>query len=438
MSLHIEETSTRLLPEGPVAPQRVRLKLLLLVSVVGLLALVTLSSSSIMGVLTPSISYEDLDNGNPNPANLYLVADPDAICNDGTPAGYYFRQGLTKDKWIFYLEDQTGWCWDGPSCDYRNATLPHLMGSDSWATYMNGSDYHGLLSPNATVNPYMYDAYLVHIKYCSSDFFTGSADEPSDGYYFRGADIIRAVVARVLEDEAVYDAKQILYAGSGPGATGAQFTIDAIYEQFRDAGLFEDGSKAEFRGFMDSGYLYQIDPYTPRTCDENLGSCDFTNVTQMGSEIWDPLWPVDCAAAYPGEEWLCYFGNYSHQFIQTPLFVFQNQYDFTALDVAGAGILHGWFAEEAVEYAEFAATRFLSDVGRNVEYGFFPACYATTVLHTDDWDKVSLRMWVDVDGNVTSYLNEALELWWSVPLDTDQLYVDDCRSINCNPTCAEY
>ena len=67
------------------------------------------------------------------PTELY----PDAVCNDGTPAGFYIRRGLGNDdlglklpdyRWLVFLQGGF-WCWDTPSCKQRSEVYSANMTS---------------------------------------------------------------------------------------------------------------------------------------------------------------------------------------------------------------------------------------------------------------------------------------------------------------------
>jgi len=69
------------------------------------------------------------------PTDLY----PYAVCNDGSGAGFYYRQGGSDDsgfliedpQWLVFLEGG-GWCWDQESCAQRTGIYPTLMSSAKW------------------------------------------------------------------------------------------------------------------------------------------------------------------------------------------------------------------------------------------------------------------------------------------------------------------
>ena len=57
---------------------------------------------------------------------------PQAICNDGTTAGYYFQEGLpSSTDWIIYLEGGM-WCWSTASCIARCKATPFECSSSTW------------------------------------------------------------------------------------------------------------------------------------------------------------------------------------------------------------------------------------------------------------------------------------------------------------------
>ena len=44
---------------------------------------------------------------------LHSLTAPTAVCNDGSPAAYYFSEGTNSDLWVLYLE---GGASHGRSC----------------------------------------------------------------------------------------------------------------------------------------------------------------------------------------------------------------------------------------------------------------------------------------------------------------------------------
>lgn len=80
-----------------------------------------------------------------------------AKCNDGSPAGYYFRPSPTGSKvWLMHQQGG-GWCYDKASCNSRSG---NSASSKGWAAEL---DMAGIF--NATI-PELRDANLVFAPYC--------------------------------------------------------------------------------------------------------------------------------------------------------------------------------------------------------------------------------------------------------------------------------
>jgi len=61
---------------------------------------------AVIGLLVVSTMVSGL------PMVLQPVHDADAVCNDGSPYGYYFRpSSCGSDVWVLHLEGGF-WCWD--------------------------------------------------------------------------------------------------------------------------------------------------------------------------------------------------------------------------------------------------------------------------------------------------------------------------------------
>ena len=101
------------------------------------------------------------------PNDLY----PDAVCNDGTAAGFYYRKGGSDDsgfliedpRWLVFLQGG-GWCWDEESCEQRKGIYPNLMSSKTWT---KNKALSGIFSHDALSSP-LATASKVFVPYCSS------------------------------------------------------------------------------------------------------------------------------------------------------------------------------------------------------------------------------------------------------------------------------
>lgn len=89
---------------------------------------------------------------------LILLKDNDeAICCDGSPAGYWFREGISLDSWVIFLQGG-GYCFDQYSCQQRWIDTPELMSSMNWSQIQSPS---GILSSNPNINPHWHKSSAV-------------------------------------------------------------------------------------------------------------------------------------------------------------------------------------------------------------------------------------------------------------------------------------
>ncbi len=91
------------------------------------------------------------------------LADSTAVCNDGSPAGYYWRAGANNSSaWIVFLEGGA-WCYDQQTCLDRSNFAFDLTSSINYAPSIVRA---GIFSSS---DPRFGNANMVYVKYCSSD-----------------------------------------------------------------------------------------------------------------------------------------------------------------------------------------------------------------------------------------------------------------------------
>ena len=110
----------------------------------------------------------------PSTLTKHVVKDAvqrQAVCNDGTPAVYYFKRGSGADAahWIIHFQGG-GWCSNDPTCMLRWSTQHYLMTSQGAPAVL---PVGGIFSTSAQVNPNFLNFTQVFIKYCSSDIYSG-------------------------------------------------------------------------------------------------------------------------------------------------------------------------------------------------------------------------------------------------------------------------
>nr|CAG4636854.1 EOG090X02ZJ [Ceriodaphnia reticulata] len=183
----------------------------------------------------------------PPPTQKILLKDKSAVCNDGSPAGYFIRKSYGSKRWIVFLEG--GWyCYDKRSCESRWSRLRGFMTSNMWPDTRQVS---GILSPDPEENPYWWNANHVYVPYCSSDSWSGSSPAGSTSRFAFMGSIILQEVLRDLLPQGLLNASKLMLTGSSAGGTGVMLNLDRVTDFLRT-----QGSSAEVRGVTDSAPLF--------------------------------------------------------------------------------------------------------------------------------------------------------------------------------------
>jgi hypothetical protein len=301
---------------------------------------------------------------------------PDARCNDGTPAVFYFRPGSTPlglTRWVIELQGGGGctnpdgcarrWCHVGTNFGetQMTATLAPAGGIQ-----MGGIEYRG----TAFANPFN-DYNHVFVRYCSSDDWSGrsgplavTAIDPDTGapvqfqLDFRGADILDSVIA-VLRQTAgappVYTlrpgfttpmpdldtADYAVLAGASAGGGGVIHNVDRLA-----ATLTAANPGVEVQAMIDSTFApdpSQLEWSTSSLC-ASIPGCTWQDVLALGTAMYPRHGDDSCqswhAANDPTNAWLCDDTDHViRNHLTTPMFVRQGQRDMLLSDnLIGYGV----------------------------------------------------------------------------------------------------
>lgn len=182
-----------------------------------------------------------------------------AVCNDNTPAAYYFKKGSTP-VWVVYLAGG-GWCYDAESCKARESgsEYPHHNCSSSTVSkpcFMSNKNFPltckktGIFDSDSCKNP-LHNANKVYVPYCSSDGWMGNGDFA--GWKFRGAVIARAVIQDIRNKGGLEHGDILVFGGGSAGGRGAMVLLDEIAQSLDGVHTF---------GFLDSPYYIDIAPFS--------------------------------------------------------------------------------------------------------------------------------------------------------------------------------
>ena len=254
---------------------------------------------------------------------LQLLADPAALCLDGSAGGFYFRpgQGAASSTWVIELEGG-GWCTSLSDCQSRAAT--DIGSSKSWpATGCPGMDggSNGMLSSNCAVNP-LCNATMAHFNYCDGGSFASFVEAPvSSGgahpidLYFRGASIFNASVAALLA-KGMSKADNIILKGCSAGGLATWLHADYFFDWMAAA-----APGARVVSVPDAGFFMDHNTTT--------GAPSMTPQYKWVAQTMSTLQTdAGCLAAHPGDDaWRCFLAQEVLPFVTSPVFATQDLVD---------------------------------------------------------------------------------------------------------------
>ncbi|MEW5985059.1 MAG: pectin acetylesterase-family hydrolase [Chloroflexota bacterium] len=311
---------------------------------------------------------------------VVVLDSPTAVCNDGSPAQYYLRQGQ-NNNWLVFLEGG-GACFQDADCREREREQYNLTSSEQWDPSVS---LDGLFSIDPERNPDFWNWNQIYVKYCSSDGWSGNRQSP-DGRQFRGQAILEAVLTDLQNHHGNFGAGQgtdstLILAGCSAGGEGVLNNLDAVAARFTNN--FDD-----IRGINDAGWAVDVQPsYSPQ-------SPSFYDLLGQGFDYWQGHVDADCLGAL-GDPAQCYFGATAYPFITTPLFVQMHQRDREQISTFHAGTERN---------ADDFAGRVRASL-ENVTAAFSPAATNHCVTFND-------KFWGAQGAEVDGYsMQEALSNW---------------------------
>jgi hypothetical protein len=304
----------------------------------------------------------DLADGNDAAALRQTTIDrsvfPDALCNDGSAAIFYYRpatDAAASNKWVIELMGGGG-CQTADQCAKRWCSVDTnfsktQMTSTTSPPDTNGTGILARATDRVLAAPNPIETYnQVLIKYCSSDTWRGTrrdvamnAAHPVTGnpiayrIHFLGHRIIEATLDTLRREGVgplVYDdvempdldsASEVILAGASAGGGGTVFNLDWLKER-----LGANSPGVEVLGLIDSTFgpdLLGLDFSTSTFCSD-LQLCSDAAFLGFGYDIQKNTWGADdeasCVQLHRGEEWKCASDTHVIQHhLTTPFFVRQ-------------------------------------------------------------------------------------------------------------------
>ena len=260
-----------------------------------------------------------------------LANDPRAVCNDGSPALYYFSPSAKgSSAWVVHLQGG-GACVSAEQCAENEAR--YVAQGQPWHFSSTPSKpFFGVAAGTIlsdAESPLLGDANAVYVWYCSSDAWVGDrgASDETGGRHFRGARIVDAVFDDLFDARGLGAAGEetvVFFAGSSAGGRGVAQHADRVAARVRER------SGGRVLAVIDSA-LYLDDMPLPADAPQAEDG------TEPGASTpWAEAYAraqlafahgrvsEGCAARFGGEDaWKCYVGEDALPTMETPFVAFQ-------------------------------------------------------------------------------------------------------------------
>ncbi|KAJ1459435.1 Pectinacetylesterase-domain-containing protein [Pelagophyceae sp. CCMP2097] len=352
--------------------------------------------------------------------DLFWLSQPTAVCNDGSPAAYYYRAATALPQtYLVYLQGG-GWCWDAASCAAREA----------WRKTSDG------LSPQVTIGGIFDEAHsavagahVIFVPYCTSDAFMGdvAASPDSLGMHFRGHRVVEAVFANLVAKRGLgaSSGQTVIFGGGSAGARGAMVHLDGISDLVASTARRPE----HVIGFLDSPLWVDapaLDPNKASLAETVQMVQKIANVTQLGAA---------CAAAHEADtSWKCLLGEYRMPYVKSPYVLIASQDDSYQLSYNLGHFPNASNAAEAAYTAEFAAAT-AQLVGSLPPFGLRAAATVFSQRCYDHSTSQTPRFYQESVGGFT--MNDALVdvLDAARAGEAPRRFIDDCAGFDCGAGC---
>jgi hypothetical protein len=256
-----------------------------------------------------------------------------AKCLDGTPALYYHRKGTGSgvNKW-FVHQQGGGWCYDLNSCVSRSKGSLGSTKGDKNTSSLNSGD----TSLDPKQNPLMYNWNSIEVRYCDGASVSGDKATPTAvgnvTLQFRGRSILDAEIKSILNDRGMNKATDVIISGCSAGGLATFLHCDHWAEAISSATKGNSNGAAKVACMPDSGFFLDEDR-NPTYGSKMRNVFKFQESSAAGLN-------AACFKAHTatGDAEKCIFAQWSSEYIKTPTFPLQSEYDsWQTGNVAGGG-----------------------------------------------------------------------------------------------------
>ena len=295
---------------------------------------------------------------------------PAALCNDGTPAIFYYAPSTRdedRNKWVIFLQGG-GSCNTGQKCAQRWCSVDTNYGMDKMSSSLSKPQIrgNGFLAPEARNHFGTWNRVLIY--YCSSDQWSGAKANTlsaSSGtttvefaIQFRGSQIVEAVLdtlrnhtpgsrrraavhaAGAVPDTSPWpdldDATAVIFAGASGGGNGVKNNVDRVGAKLKST----NPGLVDFRAIIDASFTFETSTldYTKSVfCAQSPSGCAYESFIRgtwesVDRSLYDARGDESCRQYHnsrePGSDWIC--SDKDHvllNHITTPMFIHQDLLD---------------------------------------------------------------------------------------------------------------
>lgn len=338
---------------------------------------------------------------------------PHAVCNDGSPSGFYFQAATTHpNRWVLHLEGGW-WCWDDATCGGRAKSSPGMVSSLTWPSTRTPG---GIFNVDPSRFPEWSGVNLVYMPYCSSDAWVGDGVGNVNGtsWQFRGRAVVEAVFMTLFTGLKTNQPQEVLFSGCSAGGQGLLYNVDnarSIVSSLTLPGL-------RFKGFADSGWMMNMaSTVNPTT--------EIHTQFRKGWALWKPR-KSDCSMANAVDPHYCLFSPNAIGYISTPTMIQSSAYDSFQIpyDCCGVPFKNDQLASQAasIAHASRVAMKQLIHAPNNA---FMPSCFTHCLSEGRHFAGLLVK---DVS------LATALTGWFFDHPTVTTPIIDDC-GFNCSTKC---
>ncbi|KAL0322875.1 UNVERIFIED_CONTAM: Pectin acetylesterase 11 [Sesamum angustifolium] len=227
-----------------------------------------------------------------------------AVCLDGSPPAYYFRNGSGDgvDNWLIYMEGG-GWCISNKGCLERTKIYTGTSTLKPKRMY-----FTDILSEDQTINPDFYNWNRVFVAYCDSSSYLGMLNP--------GSRIFDSVMEDLLA-KGMKNAKNAILSGGSAGGLGTILHCDGFrslipkasrVKCISDAGFFIHakklhGAQERERFFADMIAYHGATKHLPASCTTKMNPSLCIFPENIVKDIQTPLFFLESAFDGHQEFW---------------------------------------------------------------------------------------------------------------------------------------